>query len=256
MVRDAVVGPQGQGDERPGAGSASEPPPNKGPTKLLAALAPALRVGKDRQATKGGGQAQAKDWSPQVTRVSAREGAAGEGSSDQIAARLRNKTQSESPPARIARQGEAKRSNLEVEGPGIGLGGMGGLSGEKVLVEVVVGLEEPSDAWHVSPLFAETTPPPPSQPVAPTSRTVSTGPPRQLPELVRQAPQPLDGAKKDASEPEPRMMTLRPRLQTSSQVRGRKSPVLKAAAFGSAAGVSGGISPPSPPKTNADTPRE
>ena len=71
-----------------------------------------------------------------------------------------------------------------------------------------------------------TTPPPPSPPVVPTSRTVSTGPPRQLPELVRQAPQPLDGAEKDASEPEPRIMTVRPRLKTSSQVRGRKNPVL------------------------------
>ena len=44
--------------------------------------------------------------------------------------------------------------NLEVEGPGIGLGGMGGLSGEKVLVEEVVGSEELSEVWHVSPLFA------------------------------------------------------------------------------------------------------
>ena len=47
-------------------------------------------------------------------------------------------------------------------------------------------------------------------------------------------------------EPEPRMMTLLPRLQTVSQAWGRKSPVLKAAAFGSAAGVSGGIPPPPP----------
>ena len=42
----------------------AEPPPNKGPTKLPAALAPAPRVGKDRQATKGGGQAQAKNGRP------------------------------------------------------------------------------------------------------------------------------------------------------------------------------------------------
>ena len=221
----------------------AEPPPNKGLTKLPAALAPAPRVGKDRQATKGGGQAQAKNGSPQVTRVSAREDAAGEGSSDQTAAGLRNKTQSVSPPARIVSQGEAKRSNLEVEGPGIGLGGMGGLGGEKVLVEEVVGSEELSEAWHVSPLFAETTPPPPSP-----------GPPRQSPELVRQAPQPLDGAKRDASVPESRM-TLRPRLQTSSQIRGT-SQVLEAAAFGSAAGVRGGIPPPPPPPSNDDTPRE
>ena len=81
---------------------------------------------------------------------------------------------------------------------------MGGLGGVKVLVEEVVGSDEPSEAWHVSPLFAEATPPPPSPPgLVPTSRTVSTGPPRQLPELVRQALQPLDGAKKDASKPEP-----------------------------------------------------
>ena len=46
-----------------------EPPPNIGPTKLPVALAPAPRVGKDRQAIKGGGQEQAKDGSPQVTRV-------------------------------------------------------------------------------------------------------------------------------------------------------------------------------------------
>ena len=32
--------------------------------------------------------------------------------------------------------------NLKVEGPGIGLGGMGGLGGEKVLVEEVVGSDE------------------------------------------------------------------------------------------------------------------
>ena len=95
----------------------AKPPPNKGLTKLPAALAPAPRVGKDRQAIKGGGQAQAKDGSPQVTRVSAREGALGEGSSDQRAAGLRNKIQLESPPARIASQGEAKRSNFDVEGP-------------------------------------------------------------------------------------------------------------------------------------------
>ena len=44
--------------------------------------------------------------------------------------------------------------NLEVEGPGIGLEGMGGLGGEKVLVEEVVGSEELSEVWHVSPLFA------------------------------------------------------------------------------------------------------
>ena len=47
----------------------AEPPPNKGPMKLPAALAPAPRVGKDQQATKGSGQAQAKNWSPQVTLV-------------------------------------------------------------------------------------------------------------------------------------------------------------------------------------------
>ena len=35
----------------------AESPPNNGLTKLPAALAPAPRVGKDRQATKGGGQA-------------------------------------------------------------------------------------------------------------------------------------------------------------------------------------------------------
>ena len=61
--------------------------------KLPAALAPAPRVGKDRQATKGCGQAQAKNGSPQVTLVSAHEDAAGEGIRDQIAAGLRNKTQ-------------------------------------------------------------------------------------------------------------------------------------------------------------------
>ena len=93
-----------------------------------------------------------------------------------------------------------------------------------------MGLDEPSEEWHVSPLFAEATPPPPSPPVVPIPRTVSTGPPRQSPELVQQAPQPLDGAKKDALVPELRM-ALRHRLQTSSQSRG-KSQVLEAAAFG------------------------
>ena len=67
----------------------AETPPNKGPTKLPAALAPAPRwAGTGRQP-----RAQAKNWSPQVTPVSAREGAAGERSSDQIAAGLWNKTQ-------------------------------------------------------------------------------------------------------------------------------------------------------------------
>ena len=181
----------------------AEPPPNKGLTKLPAAPAPTPRVGKDRQATKGGGQEQAKNGSPQVTRGLAREDAAGEGSSDQTASGLRNKTQSESPPARIASQGEARLLNLKVKGPGIDLGGMGGLGGEKVLVEEVVGSEEISEAWHVSPLFF------------------------------------LGSIQKDASVPESRM-TLRSRLQTSSQIRG-KSQVLEAAAFGSAAGVRGGI---------------
>ena len=116
----------------------AEPPPNKGPTKLPAALAPAPRVGKDWQATKGGGQAQAKNRSPQVTLVLAREGAVGEGSSNQIAAGLQNKIQLKSPSARIASQGEAKRSSLQVESPGIILGGMGGLGGVKVLVKEVV----------------------------------------------------------------------------------------------------------------------
>ena len=70
--------------------------------------------------------------------VSASKDAVGEGSSDQIAAGLWNKTQLDSPPTRITSQGEAKLLNLKVEGPGICLGGMGGLCGEMVLVEEVV----------------------------------------------------------------------------------------------------------------------
>ena len=164
----------------------------------------------------------------------------GEWRSDQVVG-LRNEIQSESLSPSPAGQGEAKWPSLEVEGPGVG--GMGGLGGVMVLVEVV-GSDEPSEAWQVSPLLYESTPPPSSLPgMEPTSRTASAGPPRH--ELIRQASQPLDGAKTEASEPGLRM-ALRPRPQPSSQVKGKR-PVLEAAASGIAAGVSGGNSPPSPP---------